>query len=264
MRKDRIEERIVGIERDIKEMRSELRQDVTSMAAELREVQVSLVEDMVEDILDSMSQGYRQIAYEISIAGAEKRFKEQMSHDCPPGDERGECIGHFVEDHLRKCIVSLDNAPPGGKEAALAPFIDHDDANTRNFKGMACERCQPIYLDERDKLLEMDKKFTAYRNGMSSKRRQPYYKQLPDDLTVSELIDPLSHRARFIMLKNLTSGGMQFKELGDVTGYEGGHLIYHVNKLASAGLIKKEETGLYQITDKGLGVMEVIRKMYGS
>ncbi len=263
MRKDRIEERIAGIERDVKDLRSELRQEVMSMASELKEVQVSLVEDMMGELQDSMSKGYRQIAYEISIVGAEKRFKEQMSYDCPPEDKRDECIEHFVEEHLRKGIVSLDYASPDLKNAALESIVDHDDANTRNFKGTACERCQVIYIDERDRLLEMEKKFTAYRNNLSSRRSLPYFKQLPDDLTVSELIDPLSHRARFVMLKNLTSRGMSFKELGEVTGYEGGHLVYHLNKLVSAGLVSKEDSGLYQITEKGMGVMEVIRKMYG-
>ncbi len=262
MRKDRIEERIVGIEHDVKELRSEMRQDIMSMAAELKEAQVAMMEDMAGEIQDAMSAGYRQIAYELCIGSAEKRFKEQMSRDCPPGDERGECIQHFVEGHLRMGVMSLDCAPPGGREAAIATILEHDNANTVNFKGMACERCQPIYLEERDKLLELEKKFSAYRNSMSSKRRH-YYKQLPDDLTVSELIDPLSHRARFVMLKNLTSGGMSFKELGELTGYEGGHLVYHVNKLVSAGLVSKDEGGAYRITDKGLGVMEVIRKMHG-
>ncbi len=263
MRKDRIEERIAGIERYMKDLRSELRQEVMSMASELKEVQVSLVEDMMGELQDSMSKGYRQIAYEISIVSAEKRFKEQMSYDCPPEDKRDECIEHFVEEHLRKGIVSLDYASPDLKNAALESIVDHDDANTRNFKGTACERCQVIYIAERDRLLEMEKKFTSYRNSLSSRRSLPYFKQLPDDLTVSELIDPLSHRARFVMLKNLTSGGMSFKELGEVTGYDGGHLVYHLNKLVSAGLVSKEDSGLYQITEKGTGVMEVIRKMYG-
>jgi DNA-binding HxlR family transcriptional regulator len=118
-------------------------------------------------------------------------------------------------------------------------------------------------VTERDRLLEMGEKFTAYRKSLNIRRSLPYFKQLPDDLTVSELIDPLSHRARFVMLKNLTSGSMSFKDLGDVTGYEGGHLIYHLNKLVSAGLVSKKEEGQYLITDKGMAVMEVIRKMYG-
>ena len=262
MRKDTIEERIIGIERDMKEMRSELRQEIVSMALELKEAQLALVEDMMGDIQEAMSSGYRQIAYEISIGSAEKRFNEEMSHECPQ-EERGPCIAHFVEEHLRKGIVSMDGAPPGMEEAALAAIVDHDEADARSYKGTACEFCHGIYIAERDRLFGMEKKFTAYRNEMSARRGRLYFKQLPDDLTVSELIEPLSHRARFVMLKNLTTGGMPFKELGDVTGYEGGHLIYHLNKLAASGLVAKGPDGLYQITDKGLGVMEVIRKMYG-
>jgi DNA-binding HxlR family transcriptional regulator len=262
MRKDTIEERIIGIERDMKEIRSELRQELASMASELKEAQLALVEDMIGDIQDTMSAGYRQIAYEMSIGSAEKRFKEEMSHDCPP-EERGPCIAHYVEEHLRKGIASVDGASQETRETALAVIVDHDDDNSRNFRGTACEYCQGIYIAERDRLLGMERKFAAYRSDLSARRSRPYYKQLPDDLTVSELIGPLSHRGRFVMLKNLTSGVMSFKELGEVTGYEGGHLIYHLNKLAAAGLVSKEDSGLYQITDKGMGVMEVIRKMYG-
>jgi DNA-binding HxlR family transcriptional regulator len=262
MRKDRIEERIVGIERDVKELRSEIRQEIMSMASDLREAQSAMIEGMMGDIQDAMSAGYRQIAYEICINGAEKRFKEEMSHDCP-AEERDPCIAHFVDEHLRKGIDSLDGASPEARETALAAIIGHDTDNSRQYKGTTCEFCHGIYLAERDRLLEMGDKFTAYRKSLNVRRSLPYFKQLPDDLTVSELIDPLSHRARFVMLKNLTSGGMSFKDLGDVTGYEGGHLIYHLNKLVSAGLVSKKEEGRYLITDKGMAVMEVIRKMYG-
>jgi DNA-binding HxlR family transcriptional regulator len=186
-----------------------------------------------------------------------------MSYDCPPDESRESCIKHFVEDHLRKGIISMDNAPPDMAGEAMKSIIDRDNLEHERDKGTACEFCQPVYIEERDRLLEMGKKFATYRESLRSKRSRPYFKQLPDDLTVSELIEPLSHRARFVMLKNLTSGCMSFKELGAVTGYDGGHLTYHLNKLASAGLIAKEESGAYQITDKGMGVMEVIRKMYG-
>jgi DNA-binding HxlR family transcriptional regulator len=263
MRKDRIEERIVGIERDMKEIRSEIRQELASMASELKEVQVSLVQDMIGEIQDTMSAGYRQIAYDISIGHSERRFDEQMCRECPPDEDRGGCIKHFVEEHLRGSAAAMEAAPPGMEGEALKPFIDHDNANSRSFKGTACEYCQGIYVAERDRLLEMGEKFAAYRKSLYVRRERPYFKQLPDDLTVSELIDPLSHRARFVMLKNLTSGCMSFTALGEVTGYEGGHLIYHLNKLVAAGLVSKEDSGAYQITEKGIDVMEVIRKMYG-
>jgi DNA-binding HxlR family transcriptional regulator len=234
-----------------------------SMASDLREAQSAMIEGMMGEIQDAMSAGYRQIAYEICINGAERRFNEQMSHNCPPDDNREECIKHFVEDHLRDGIERLDEASPDTTGDILKSIIGRDDTEARRFKGTPCEFCQGIYVTERDRLLEMGEKFTAYRKSLNIRRSLPYFKQLPDDLTVSELIDPLSHRARFVMLKNLTSGSMSFKDLGDVTGYEGGHLIYHLNKLVSAGLVSKKEEGQYLITDKGMAVMEVIRKMYG-
>lgn len=263
MRKDRIEERITGIERDMKELRSEVRQDIMSMSSELKDVQVSLVEDMLAGIQDTMSKGYRQIAYDLNITNAEKKFKEQMSLNCPPGADRDGCIRHMVEDHLRADAVNLDSASPDMTGSIMKTIIDRDNQDYEGEKGTVCEGCMVIYQAERDKLLDMSEKFTVYRKALSVRRSNHYFKQLPDDLTVSELIEPLSHRARFVMLKNLTSGCMTFTDLGVVTGYDGGHLTYHLNKLISAGLVDKDEKGAYRITEKGMGVMEVIRKMYG-
>ena len=65
------------------------------------------------------------------------------------------------------------------------------------------------------------------------------------------------------MLKSLTSGNRSYKDLGEITGFTGGHLLYHLNKLTDASLVQKDsETGLYRITEKGTGVMEIVRKMY--
>jgi hypothetical protein len=124
-----------------------------------------------------------------------------MSYNCPPDDTRDGCIKHFVEDHLRKGIVSLDGASPDGIGDVKLSIIDRDNTEGLSFKGTPCEYCQGIYIAERDKLLEMGEKFTAYRKSLSIRRGQPYFKQLPDDLTVSEIVEPLSHRARFVMLK---------------------------------------------------------------
>jgi len=263
MRKDKIEERMAGIERDMKDMRSEIRQEIASMASEMKETQVALVENMLEELQDAMSSGYRQVAYELYISNSEKKFKEQYSYDCPPGCDRDGCISGFVEDHLRKGIRDMDAAPPDMAGTVVKSLLDSDNAEYESDRGTACQYCRDIYSVERDNLLSLGEKFAAYRKSMSLRRNVTYFKHLPDDLTVTEIIDPLSHRARFVMLKNLTSGSMSFKDLGEITGYDGGHLVYHLNKLVSAGLVSKEGSGLYQITDKGMDVMEVVRKMHG-
>jgi DNA-binding transcriptional ArsR family regulator len=261
MRKDRIEERIAGIEQDMKELRSEIRQELRSMISELKEFQELMVDDRVGEIQDALSKEYRQIAYDNSISEADRKFRADMSADCPP-DERSGCIDDLVNNHLRSDITQFDNAPPEMARQTLKSIVDRDNAQCARYSS-GCDGCMKLYKAERDRLLEMGEKFAQYRQSISSHGNGMYFRQLPDDLAVSEIIDPLSHKARFAMLKSLTSDGRSYKELGEVTGYTGGHLLYHLNKLTDAGLVRKDgDTGLYQITEKGSGVMEIVRKMY--
>ncbi len=45
-------------------------------------------------------------------------------------------------------------------------------------------------------------------------------------------------------------------------GLECGHLNYHLVKLSQAGLIAKAEDGRYVLTDKGSGVMSLVKRLY--
>lgn len=50
-----------------------------------------------------------------------------------------------------------------------------------------------------------------------------------------------------------------------LTGRKGGHLLFHITRLTESGLvIKSESSGLYTLTEKGMGVMSMIRKLYSS
>ena len=263
MRKDTIEQRIIGIEKDMKELRSEIRQELRSVIAELKEFQELVVESRVVEIQDALSKEYRQIAYESQISEADRKFREQMSFDCPPGDSHDDCIDSLVGNHLRSDIASLDDASPEKAGEVLNAIADRDNDYCASYDGTQCEGCMKLYKSEHDRLLEMGEKFTRYRQSLSARKNSLYFRQLPDDLAVSEIVEPLSHKARFAMLKSLTASGRSYKELGEITGYTGGHLLYHLNKLTDAGLAHKDgATGQYRITEKGAGVMEIVKKMY--
>jgi DNA-binding HxlR family transcriptional regulator len=262
MRKDRIEERITGIEKDMKELRSELSQELRSMVSELKEFQRLMVEDRIAEVQETTSRQYCQMAYDSALDDSRKTLLDRMNY-CPPGPDRDECVDHLVEQHLRAGVEGIDKTSPDESGPALRDMLNHDEEMRKRNVGTPCEPCLKIYYAERDRMLATCQKFAGFRQSLTQARPGIYYSQLPDDLTVSEIVDPLSHRSRFVMLKNLTSGCMSFKELGEVTGHEAGHLVYHINKLTAAGLVSKEESGLYQITEKGMGVMEVIRKMHG-
>lgn len=263
MRKDRIEERIAGIEKDVKELRSEMRQELRSMIAELKEFQELMVDDRICDLQDVMSRQYCQMAYDDALENARSTFRERMCRDCPPGENRDACIDHLVDKHLREGIDQLDQASPETVETTRKGIVDHDAKERMGEESAACMYCYKIYDSERDRLLAMGEKFVKYRQGLVEARTTVYFSQLPDDLAVSEIVEPLSHKARFAMLKSLTSGDRSYKELGEITGHTGGHLLYHLSKLTDAGLAEKDAaTGRYHITEKGTGIMEIVRKMY--
>ncbi|HMK47792.1 MAG TPA: hypothetical protein VK436_14305 [Methanocella sp.] len=263
MRKDTIEARIVGIEREMKELRSEIRQELREMISELKEFQGLMIDDRIGEMQDAMDRQYCQVAYDAALSRARETFQDQIHHDCPPGWNRDECIDHMVENHLRADIAEIENALPDQVGKTVESILDRDAAEAAQDAGTACEGCLLIYDAERDRLLAMAEKFIRYRQGLSRTRERVSFRQLPDDMVVSEIVGPLSHRARFAMLKCMTSRSASFKELEEVTGYDGGHLVYHLNKLISAGLTCKDEaTGLYQITEKGANVMEIVKKMY--
>jgi DNA-binding HxlR family transcriptional regulator len=262
MRKDRIEERITGIERDMKELRSEIRQELRSMIDELKEFQEIMIDDRIGEVQDTMSRQFCQMACDSAIDEAGATLRSRMNY-CPPGPDRDDCIDHLVENHLRIGITEIDNARPEEVGTAIKGMLDHDAEVRKSNAGTPCEPCLKIYDVERDRLLAMSERFINYRQRLTQTRSCVYFNQMPDDLAVSEIVYPLSHKARFAMLKSLTSGDRSYKELGEITGFTGGHLLYHLNKLTDASLVQKDgETGLYRITEKGNGVMEIVRKMY--
>jgi DNA-binding HxlR family transcriptional regulator len=262
MRKDTIEERIAGIEKDMKELRSEIRQELRSMIDELKEFQTLMIEDRIGEVQETTSRQYCQMAYDNALAQAQTTMRQRMTN-CPPGPARDECIDHMTERHLRRGITELDAARPEEVGATVRRILDRDAEERKSDAGTPCETCLLVYDGERDRLLAMGEKFVRYRQSLAQARTSVYFSQLPDDLAISGIVEPLSHKARFAMLKSLTSGDRSYKELGDITGYTGGHLLYHLNKLTDAGLTQKvPETGLYRITEKGTGVMEIVKKMY--
>jgi DNA-binding transcriptional ArsR family regulator len=262
MRKDTIEERITGIEKDMKELRSEIRQELRSMIDELKEFQTLMIEDRISEVQENTSRQYCQMAYDSALAQARATMQQRMNN-CPPGAEKDECIDHLLEKHLRTGIDELEGARPEDVPKAVQGILDRDARERVSDVGTKCETCMLVYDGERDRLLAMGQKFVKYRQNLAQSRASVYFSQLPDSLAVSEIVDPLSHKARFAMLKSLTSDDRTYKELGEITGYTGGHLLYHLNKLTDAGLVQKDgNTGQYRITEKGAGIMEIVRKMY--
>jgi DNA-binding transcriptional ArsR family regulator len=162
---------------------------------------------------------------------------------------RMKCLHVFLEN--------LENEADSGDDDACKA---HD---LSALKGTQCEKCYDAYEAERTSIARIADRMRKYRRGLKPAAKEIYMSQLPDDIVVSGIVEPLSHEARFRILKSLSVKSMTYTEISGITGLDGGHLLYHLNKLVSAGLVDKAD-GKYAISDKGMGIMELIKKLYSA
>jgi predicted transcriptional regulator len=87
--------------------------------------------------------------------------------------------------------------------------------------------------------------------------------KLPVDVVVDQMIEPVSNKARMMILKALTSESRSFSALSEMTRLRGGNLLFHIQKLLDGGLIiQRHDRGDYMITKKGFILMKQIGEAY--
>jgi hypothetical protein len=106
----------------MKELRSEIKQELRSMIAELKDFQTLMIEDRINEVQETTSRQYCQMAYDSALAQARDTMRQRMNN-CPPGPARDECIDHLVESHLRAGIAELDSARPEDVPGAIRGIL---------------------------------------------------------------------------------------------------------------------------------------------
>lgn len=262
MRKDEIEDRIVRLEEEVRTLKADHRDGVDAILAEVQKVQSGAIEDRIADLRERIVDGYQKIFLDMMLANASQHFGAQFLDPCAR-DRRKECC-EFLTARLRVAAqkyLDPEIVLPRTRETISdkvlikkAPFLAEGP----------CSSCFSLYLEEKEQIRTAVEQFRAGTPGLPGRKRGLFVSELPDDLVISTLVEPLSHEHRFAMLKALSQGSMSFKELGTLTGSKGGHLIYHITKLVEAGLVAKADGGKrYAITERGMGVMDLVKNLYG-
>jgi len=261
MRKDEIEDRIVRLEQELRTLKADHREGVEAIISEMQKFQNSVVEERIVDLRERIVEGYQKIFLDILLKNADQNLDMQCLDPCVR-DRRKECHG-FLMARLRVAAQKYQDPgivlPPGHETTSdrtlvkKAPFLADGP----------CRTCFSAYLHEKDQIKTAVGLLKKHTGSIAGSHKSLFLSELPNDLVISTLVEPLSHEHRFAMLKALSTGSMSFKELGTLTGSKGGHLLYHITKLIEAGLVIKTEGGKrYSITDRGLGVMDLVKKLY--
>jgi len=261
MRKDEIEERIIQIEKQIRDLGSIQREQGELIISELRSFQNLFIEEKIEVMRKQITQGYQRLLLDLVLNTMRREFESVCPNPCSLYN-RTDCIDFFM-CRLKESAERMD---PDEADDFLKNQIQIDDELMNKYPELRqkpCISCFKVYTTERDQLMKAIGELSLTRSGLKRQGQISYMKDLPDEMVLSRIIEPLSHPVRFSMIKALSRGGMSYKELSTLTGYKGGHLLFHVTRLIEAELVVKDATsGQYLITEKGFGLMEMIKKMY--
>jgi len=123
-----------------------------------------------------------------------------------------------------------------------------------------CETCFSEAARLFDKHVDLMRSLRVYRDGESARDS---LKDLPEEVVVSQILEPLSNKQRLQMLKALSAETRTFSALSALTGLRGGNLLFHLQKLLDGGMIlQRHERGDYMITEKGFKALGAISDLY--
>lgn len=90
-------------------------------------------------------------------------------------------------------------------------------------------------------------------------------KLLIDEIEPAEVdekfLNPLSHQSRLSIMLSIYRGENRFTDFMEKTGFNGGHLIYHLKILEDSGLIRQFASKEYVLTSKGLNCLVMIANL---
>ncbi|MFB3764770.1 MAG: winged helix-turn-helix domain-containing protein [Methanotrichaceae archaeon] len=258
MRKDRIEDRLAQLEQDIRTLKSDHREGIDEILTEIHTFQNVIIEEKIYEIRRQLANRYEKLLIDLLLNNAENNLDKQCQDPCVR-NQREECHNMLIS-RLRDMIKSADQVQSGSHQLSDDELLaKHPILGTS-----PCNECFQTYLHEKNQLKNTLDRLADLKQSLSRKNGSMFISELPNSVAISNLVDPLSHENRFAMLKALSTGSMTFKELGELTDSKGGHLLYHLNKLINSGLVIKTDAGRYSLTDKGMGVMELIKKLYAN
>jgi DNA-binding transcriptional ArsR family regulator len=139
-------------------------------------------------------------------------------------------------------------------------IISKKESELKDMKNNApkkqCERCFSEVSNLFGKQMNLMRSLRIYETNEEKKKD---ISEIPEELIVQEILDPISNMQRLQILKAVFAQTKTFSEFSELTGLRGGNLLFHLQKLLDGGMImQRHERGDYMITEKGFRVLKGI------
>lgn len=242
-------------------MEADLQSEVNAIKAKLDDMHEDMKKFMersnqqhLEAILDDCRSDFSDVILGYATGEIESGLESKMVRDCHMKDACKQLFSDLLKNNLgqiRDRKVSEES-------------ISNTRSKMKQMREKApYEQCNNCFFEASrlfDKQIDLMRTLRIYRDNDATKESM---KDLPEELAVALILEPLSNKQRLQMLKALCAETKTFSALSALTGLRGGNLLFHLQKLLESGMIlQRHERGDYMITEKGFRSLRGVSELY--
>lgn len=231
----------------------ELKEEVEAIRRDLKQLAESLKSNRIRGVEEALTSNHLRV-----YASQIEDVKEQKIENCLNRDCSNwlDCKTAFTESISVVCDACMSQ----GLESTLNT-IDQEfekvEEKISEIEGKPCEKC---YTKLQDMLTELEANIRKI-----SGRSRPSLEDIPElniEKVVENVLKPISHPIRLMILWQLSKNNLSFSEISEITEMRGGHLIFHLEKLTEKGLVEQPRNkGDYIITPAGIKVIQSLTSL---
>ncbi|MEM2906344.1 MAG: winged helix-turn-helix domain-containing protein [Candidatus Bathyarchaeia archaeon] len=232
-----------------------LRDDVVKLREELRRMEASVLAEKLRGVENAVAQRFIRLYAEEIADGIEEEIDQSVRQDC---ERREDCKERFKAS-LRELVELSGEESIEAIHAGLDAKTAQVEKALEKAKNTRCEACFRSYHKAFQKRENGLRRIAG--TGLLHGESQPD-KPLDTPRLFERAIEPLANPTRLVILTAVHHGRRSFSELSEVTGMKGGHLTFHLTKLARVGLIAQDgKRGGYIITSYGVHLLNMLRSI---
>ena len=232
----------------------ELKMEITGLRTDMRRFIERANQQHVDVVLADIKKEYTGVIADHQIGTAKADLSTRMVEDCA---KRKTCCGVFME-FLENSARHITDG--NISDELIQSYRERMKTLRQNGPYDKCDTCFSEVGRLFEKQVSLMKTLGIYQKSPDN---EDLVAEIPDQIVVNDLLEPVANIQRFQIVKSLTTGTRTFSEISQLTGLRGGNLLFHIKKLTESGMIlQRHERGDYIITDKGFKTIRTIAQLY--
>ena len=243
-------------ENDYESELSDIRLKLSDIHNDIRSFINSSNHQHLDSVVQNLKDDYSGVIVHHLMEDAGKDLEKNMVKKC---EMRGDCKT-LLSNVLQK------NAGLIGKRHIKESSIEENRLELKKLRTMVpYDKCDICFAEASDIMSRQVTLMRSMKIYETNKEKMQGLSQLPPEIVVDDILEPLCHQKRFDILKAISGETRSFSSLSSLTGLRGGNLLFHLQKLVEKGMIiQRHERGDYMITGKGFKVMVGVSNIYSA